>query len=92
MKKNTLGFAGIVLAATFTLTACGGGEADLASEYCKLAEKSADAAKSGDPDKVQKANKELLDWAEDNKDATGDEDKFLEAVEKECSGLGLGTP
>jgi len=87
MKKNTLGLGTIVLAAALTFTACGASESDLASEYCDLAKKSADAAKSGDPEKVKEANEDLLDWAEDNKDATGDEDKFLKAVEKECGDL-----
>lgn len=92
MKKNTFGLGSIVLAAALTFTACGASEGDLASEYCKLVEKSADAAKSGDPEKVQKANEELLAWAEDNKDATGDEDKFLEAVKDKCGDLGTDTP
>lgn len=84
MKKTTLGLASIALAAVFSLTACGTDEDKLAKEYCELAKDSAAAVKSGDADKVKKANDALMKWIDDNKDVKGDEKKFTEAAKKEC--------
>jgi hypothetical protein len=85
MKKTTLGLGSLVLAAAFTLTACGGAdEGKLAEEYCGLAQDAQKAAESGDPDKLQKASDALLKWADDNKDEKGDEKEFTAAVKKEC--------
>ncbi|MEV5001457.1 hypothetical protein [Nocardioides sp. LML1-1-1.1] len=84
MKKTTLGLASIALAATFSLTACGADEGKLAKEFCDLNKDLTAATKSGDADKVNKASKALTDWAEENKDVKGDEDKFTDAVKEEC--------
>lgn len=85
MKKTTLGLGSIVLAAAFSLTACGANEEDLAKEYCDLAKDASAAAESGDPEKVADATKALTDWLEENKDVEGDEDKFTDAVKDECA-------
>ncbi|MBM0124110.1 hypothetical protein [Pimelobacter simplex] len=85
MKKTTLGLGSIVLAAAFSLTACGGAdEGKLAKEYCELAKDAQEAAESGDTDELQKASDALLKWAEDNKDEKGDEKEFTDAVKDEC--------
>ncbi|KRB78007.1 hypothetical protein ASE01_07485 [Nocardioides sp. Root190] len=85
MKKTTLGLGSIVLVAAFSLSACGGSdEGELAKEYCELVKDANAAAESGDTDKVAEATKALTDWAEENKDAKGDGDKFADAVKDEC--------
>lgn len=87
MKKTTLGLGSMMLAAALSLTACGGSEEELAKEYCELAKDANEAAESGDADKVAEATKALTDWAEENKDARGDEDKFTDAVKEECGDI-----
>lgn len=93
MKKTKLGLGSIALVAAFSLTACGGAdEGKLAEEYCDLVKKGAEAAEAGDVEKAQEASDELLKWAEDNKDAKGDEKEFTEAVEKECGDVAPSLP
>ncbi|KRC51423.1 MULTISPECIES: hypothetical protein [unclassified Nocardioides] len=93
MKKTTLGLGSIVLAAALSLSACGGADEEkLAKEYCGLAQDAQDAVKSGDAAAAEKASKALLDWAEDNKDAKGSEDEFLDAVKKECPDVASTLP
>ncbi|GAA1527660.1 hypothetical protein [Nocardioides humi] len=93
MKKTTLGLGSIVLAAAFSLTACGGAdEGKLAKEYCELAKDASDAAASGDADKAEKAAKALTDWAEKNKDARGDGEEFAKAIKEECGDLSPSLP
>lgn len=93
MKKTTLGLGSIVLAAAFSLTACGGAdEGKLAKEYCGLLQDASDAAESGDVDKAQKASDALLKWAEDNKDVKGDEGEFAKAIKDECGDLSPAAP
>lgn len=87
MKKTTLGLGSIVLAAAFSLTACGTNEGELAKEYCDLVKDANAAAESGDADKVAEATKALTDWAEENKDVKGDEDEFTDAVKDECGDI-----
>lgn len=87
MKKTTLGLGGIMLAAALSLTACGGSEEELASEYCKLAKDANDAVEAGDTEKAAEASEALLEWAEENKDVKGDEDKFTDAVKDECGDI-----
>jgi len=87
MKKTTLGLGSLMLAAAFSLSACGTDEGQLAKEYCDLLEDSTKAAESGDADKVADATKELTDWLEENKDVKGDEDEFTDAVKDECGDI-----
>lgn len=83
MKKHTLGLGAIMMAAAFSLTACGGDDVDsLASEYCDHVDEI--KAAGDDPDKLADATDSLTDWLEDNKDAKGDPDDFADAVMKEC--------
>ena len=93
MKKTTLGLGSIVLAAAFSLTACGGAdEGELAKEYCELVKDANEATESGDTAKMEEASKALLDWAEENKDAKGSEDEFTDAVKDECGDIAPALP
>lgn len=88
MKKTALGLGSILLAASFSLSACGGADEEgLAKEYCDLVKEANEAAESGDVDAAQDAADKLLEWAEDNKDAKGDEEAFTDAVNEECGDL-----
>lgn len=87
MKKTTLGLGSIILAAAFSLTACGTDEGELAKEYCELLQDVTDATESGDVDKAKEASDALVKWADDNKDVEGDEDAFTDAVKDECGDL-----
>lgn len=87
MKKTTLGLGSIVLAAAFSLTACGTNEGELAKEYCGLLEDVNAATESGDADKIQKASEAVNDWIKKNEDVEGDEDEFTDAVNDECGDI-----
>ncbi|GAA4815789.1 hypothetical protein ACFQ0K_07430 [Nocardioides caeni] len=87
MKKTALGLGSMLLVASFSLSACGTDEGELAKEYCDLAQDAQDAAESGDAGKIEDATKALTDWLEDNKDVEGDEKEFTDAVEDECGDL-----
>ena len=87
MKKTTLGLASVALVAAFSLSACGTDEGKLAKEYCDLLKDVTSAADSGDAAKVEKANKKLTDWLDENKDVKGDEDEFTDAVKDECGDI-----
>lgn len=87
MKKTTLGLASVVLAAAFSLTACGTNEGELAKEYCDLLKDVNAATESGDADKLADASKAVTDWLEENKDVKGDEDEFADALKEECGDL-----
>ncbi|MCX6398790.1 MAG: hypothetical protein NTX33_02520 [Propionibacteriales bacterium] len=93
MKKTSLGLGSVMMMAALSLTACGGAdEGELAKEYCELARDANDAVESGDAEKAADAAQALTDWAEENKDATGDADKFADAVKDECSDVSPNLP